>query len=79
MRAFGKKYRMDPDTAVILEDLRTSHHILWDEVRGQTRSTLIDLTLDKLAELGYHEKRPYVFVITEEGLRALQAWGMGTV
>lgn len=70
---------MDPDTAVILEDLRASHHILWDEVQGETRSILIDLVLDNLAELGYHEQKPYVFTITDEGRRALQAWGMGNV
>lgn len=70
---------MDPGTAAVLEDLKTSHHILWEEVRGGTRSILIDLTLDKLAELGYHDRKPYVFVITEEGRRALQAWGMGNV
>ncbi len=70
---------MDPAVAAVLAHLQASHHILWDEVKGDDRSVLIDLKLDDLAHLGYLEDKPYVFVITEEGKRALQAWSIGDV
>ncbi len=70
---------MDPAVAIALAHLKASHHVLWGEVKGEDRSILIDLTLDGLADLGYHEGKPYAFVITDDGRRALQAWEMGDV
>ena len=70
---------MDPAVITALAHLKSSHHILWDEVQGDDRSTLIDFTLDGLAELGYYNGKPYVFVLTDQGRRALQAWDMGDV
>lgn len=64
---------------VVLADLQTSHHILWDEVEGSIRSTLIDLMLDQMAHLDFLEGKPYLFIITDNGRRALQAWEMGDV
>jgi hypothetical protein len=70
---------MDPAVATALAHLKASTYMMWDEVQGEDRSMLIDLMLDGLAHLDYYEDRPYLFAISEEGLRALQVWEMGDV
>ncbi len=70
---------MDPAVVAALTHLKTSTHTMWEEVCGDDRSMLIDLVLDGLADLDYYEDRPYLFAISEEGLRALQALEMGDV
>ncbi len=70
---------MDSVATAVLAHLKTSSHIMWDEVEGENRSTLIDLVLDGLVHLDYYEDKPYLFTIAEDGLRALQAWEMGDV
>lgn len=74
-----KSYHMSPEHRQALELVETSHHILWNEVEPAVRYLLCDLLLDKLLQLDYLEGKPFVFVLTEDGQRALQALRMGVV
>lgn len=70
---------MSPEHYEALELVRVSHHVLWSEAQTAVRHLLCDLYLDGLLELGYYNGKPYTFVLTDDGRRALQAMGMGYV
>lgn len=70
---------MSPEHREALELVRDAHHVLWDEYTTPVRHLLCDLLLDNLVDLGYHDGKPYCFVLNEDGRRALQAVEMGDV
>lgn len=75
----AQSYFMSPEHRTALEFVRSSHHVLWGEVERPVRYLLCDLLLDRLLDLGYHDGKPYVFTVSIDGQRALQAMGMGDV
>lgn len=70
---------MSPEHHEALELVDREHHVLWDEHDTPVRHLFCDLFLDKLLELSYYQGKPYCFVVSEDGRRALQAMRMGNV